>query len=404
MAVKGRNSATSSRTKARTAAKRAEAAKASGQATDKSGALPFKAAVLRQASGPFTIESLTLDQPRADEVLVKLVATGVCHTDMAVRDRPDTPTPSILGHEGAGIVEKIGANVRKVVPGDHVVLTLMSCGRCKFCLRGEPCYCQRQYPLNFSCRREDGSVSAHSHDGDVCNHFFGQSSFGTHTLANERNVVKVPKSVKLELLGPLGCGIQTGAGAVMNSLKVKGGDSFACFGTGSVGLAAIMAAHAIGATTIIAVDIVESRLRMAKRLGATHVINAKKVDPVTEITKITGGQGLDYALDTSGAVPVFDQAVAALGVRGTYGFVTAGNTPARTFDARRFMGRGQRMMGILEGDAVPDLFIPYLIELYQQGRFPFDKLITFYSMRQINRAFDDSHHGKTIKPVIRMDA
>jgi aryl-alcohol dehydrogenase len=364
----------------------------------------FKAAVMRKRGKPFTFETLVLDPPRSDEVLVRIVATGVCHTDIAVRHRTDSRVPSILGHEGAGIVERVGTNVRKVRPGDHVVLSFMSCGRCRQCQCGEPAYCEKLDHLNFSSMREDGSVSAHGPRGDVGNHFFGQSSFATYALANERNVVKVPKSARLELLGPLGCGLQTGAGAVINSLKVKAGESFVCFGTGSVGLAAIMAARIVGATTIIGIDVVEARLRMAKKLGATHVVNSRKHEPVEAIRKINGGRGVDYSFDTTGIAGVFTQAIEALGVRGTLGYVTGGAKPERKFDARSFMASGKRIMGILEGDAVPDVFIPYLLKLYQQGRFPFDKFVKFYPFRKINRAFTDSDKGKTIKPIIRLEA
>jgi aryl-alcohol dehydrogenase len=362
----------------------------------------FVAAVMRQHGKPLKIEALELDPPRADEVLVRLVATGICHTDIAVHHREDSPVPSILGHEGAGVIEAVGAAVRKVKTGDHVVLSFMSCGRCRQCQSGEPAYCEKLNDLNFTSTREDGSVSANGPHGPVRNHFFGQSSFATYTLANERNVVKVPKSLRLEVLGPLGCGVQTGAGAVMNSLKVKVGDSFACFGTGSVGLSAIMAARVVGATTIIGVDVSEERLRAAKRLGATHVINARKEAPATAIKEITGGAGADYCFDTTGNDTVFNQAIDALGIRGTLGYVTGGPKPERTFDARSFMATGKRLMGILEGDAVPDLFIPHLITLYRQGRFPFDKMVKFYPLRDINRAFADSRSGKTIKPVIRL--
>jgi len=391
----------------RTAAKRTAAKRTTPQRTAQRARAPatttFKAAVMRRRARPLKLETLSLDEPRADEVLVRIVATGVCHTDIAMRDdRTDTPVPAILGHEGAGVVERVGAAVRKVKRGDHVVMSFMSCGRCRFCQRGEPSYCEKQFPLNFACAREDASVSAHDRKGSVCNHFFGQSSFATYSLANERNVVKVPKNLPLELLGPLGCGLQTGAGAVMNSLKVGVGDSFAAFGTGSVGLAAVMAARVVGATTIIAVDIVDARLRLAKRLGATHTINARKHDPVAAIMKITGGRGLDYTLDSTGLARVFSQAVDALGIRGSCGYVTGGVKPERKFDARAFMAKGKRLIAILEGDAVPDVFIPHLIRLYAQGRFPFDKLVRFYPLRQINRAFTDSARGRAIKPIIRM--
>ncbi len=230
---------------------------------------------MRGKGGPFQIETLTVDQPRADEVLVRIVATGMCHTDIVIRDQVyPVPLPIVLGHEGAGIIERVGSAVRKVIPGDHVVLSFMSCGHCTRCAMGQPAYCERGHPLCFGGTREDGSTASRdSRSEPVHDHFFGQSSFGTYALANERTVVKVPKDLPLERLGPLGCGIQTGAGSVMNALKIGTGASFTAFGSGSVGLSAVMAARIVGATTIIAVDVVASRLALAKELGATHTVN-----------------------------------------------------------------------------------------------------------------------------------
>ena len=234
-----------------------------------------RAAVVRQKGGPFAIEQLQLEGPRADEVLVRVIATGMCHTDMVVRDQVyPVPQPIVLGHEGAEVVEKVGAGVVKVRPGDHVVLTFMSCGRCRLCEQGRPSNCENFNAHNFSGGRADGTGSLRDDRGSIHDHFFGQSSFSTFAVANERNVVKVPKEAPLELLGPLGCGIQTGAGAVMNALKIGHGASFAAFGAGAVGLSAVMAARAVGATTIIAVDVVPPRLALAKEIGATHTVNA----------------------------------------------------------------------------------------------------------------------------------
>lgn len=197
------------------------------------------AAVVRDKGGPLRIEMLRLEEPRSDEVLVKIVATGMCHTDMVARDQVyDVPHPMVLGHEGAGIVESVGADVRKVAVGGSVVLTYMWCGHCRPCYLGKPYYCENVYPLCFGGARQDGSTATtDAHGGRVHDHFFGQSSFGTFALAHERNVVKVPKEAPLELVGPLGCGIQTGAGAVINALKVRPGTSFVAFGAGAVGLA-----------------------------------------------------------------------------------------------------------------------------------------------------------------------
>jgi len=361
------------------------------------------AAVVRKKGGPFTIEKLQLGEPRADEVLVRIVAAGMCHTDMVVRDQVyPVPQPIVLGHEGAGVVERIGSSVVKVRPGDHVVLSFMSCGHCRFCEQGRPGNCLNFNAHNFSGGRADGSNSLHDEHGPMHDHFFGQSSFSTFALANERNVVKVPKEAPLELLGPLGCGIQTGAGAVMNALKVGAGASFAAFGAGAVGLSAILAARAVGATTIVAVDVVPSRLAFAKAIGATHAVNAAEQDPVAAVKTITDG-GVQFTLESTGLPQVVRQAVDALGVRGVCGIV--GAAPPGTeikIDVTEFMQMAKTIYGIIEGDSVPDVFIPQLIELFMQGRFPFDKLTKFYPFERINDAASDSERGLTIKPIIRI--
>ena len=362
-----------------------------------------RAAVVRKAGGPFVIEKLRLDGPRADEVLVRIVATGMCHTDMVVRDQVyPVPQPIVLGHEGAGVVEEVGANVVKVRPGDHVVLSFMSCGRCRLCQQGRPANCMNFNAHNFSGARADGTGSLRDDQGPIHDHFFGQSSFSSFAVANERNVVKVPKEAPLELLGPLGCGIQTGAGAVMNALKIGPGASFAAFGAGAVGLSAVMAARAVGATTIIAVDVLPARLALASEVGATHVVNAKEGDPVAAVKEITGG-GVQYSLETTALSAVVRQAVDALGVRGTCGIV--GAAPPGTeikIDVTEFMQMSKTLYGIIEGDSVPDLFIPQLIELFLQGRFPFDKLTKMYPFERINDAASDSERGITVKPIIRI--
>ena len=233
-------------------------------------------------------------------------------------------------------------------------------------------------------------------------HFFGQSSFSTFAVANERNVVKVPKEAPLELLGPLGCGIQTGAGAVMNALKVGHGASFAAFGAGAVGLSAVMAARVVGATTIIAVDVVPSRLALAKEVGATHAVNAREHDAVAAVKEITGG-GVQFSLETTALPEIVRHAVDALGVRGVCGIV--GAAPPGTeikIDVTEFMQMAKTIYGIIEGDSVPDIFIPQLLDLFLQGRFPFDKLTKLYPFERINEAAQDSERGLTVKPIIRI--
>lgn len=363
----------------------------------------IRAAVLRTPHQPLVFENASLEMPRDNEVLVRMVATGVCHTDMVVRDQlMATPIPLILGHEGAGIVERIGRTVTTVAPGDHVVMTYAYCGLCAPCATGHPAHCQHMGELNFAGGRLDGTSSACDHDhGELHDHFFGQSSFATHAIANELNVVKVREDVPLELLGPLGCGIQTGAGAVLNALRVRPDSSFVAFGAGAVGLAAIMAARVAGATTIIAADVNAARLQLALELGATHIINSSTTDPVAEVRRLTGGA--DFTLECSGRPAVLRQAIDSLGILGTCGIVGATREGTEVaFNVNDVMIPGRRIMGIVQGDVVSRTFIPELIELFRQGRFPFDRLVTFYPFEQLNEAMADSESGVTIKPILRI--
>jgi aryl-alcohol dehydrogenase len=365
----------------------------------------IKAAVIREKGDLFRMEELQLQAPNADEVLVRVVASGVCHTDLIVRDQYfPCPLPMVLGHEGSGVVEMIGQDVTEFSVGDHVVMSYLSCGHCEPCCKGEATYCSHTFELNFGGSRLDGSVSTKDmHGKKVHDHFFGQSSFATYSIANRRNLVKVDKNLPLELLGPLGCGIQTGAGSVLNVLQPKAGSSFAVFGSGAVGLSALMAAKVTGATTIIAVDITPSRLELAKELGATHVINSLEIDPVKEIRRITGG-GANNTLETSGIPAVLRQAIDALSTRGTCAFV--GAPPAGTeasFDVNAVMTQGRIIRGVIEGDSIPSIFIPQLLELYSAGRFPFDKLVRFYAFDDINQAVADATNGSCIKPILRME-
>jgi aryl-alcohol dehydrogenase len=366
--------------------------------------MKIRAAVAREKGAPLNLETIDLEAPRPDEILVKVKATGVCHTDLVVRDGMlPTPLPVVLGHEGAGVVEAVGIRITKVKPGDHVVMTFNSCGGCPSCHDHAASYCHEFFPRNFFAARPDGS-SALSADGARINgNFFGQSSFATHAICHEVNVVKVATDVPLELLGPLACGVQTGAGAVMNALKVCAGKSFAVFGSGSVGLSALMAAHVVGATTIIAVDTNPARLEIAKSLGATHVIDPGRSSAVEEIMRITG-TGLNFALDTTGLPAVIRNAVESLGPRGACGILGASGPDAEiVLNETHFMSAGRRLIGIVEGDSNPDVFIPMLIDLYRRGRFPFDKLVKFYKLDEINAAIRDSEAGDVLKPIVRMD-
>ncbi|MUZ73394.1 zinc-binding dehydrogenase [Agrobacterium vitis] len=362
------------------------------------------AAVTRAQGAAFTIEKGDIRDPKGSEVLVRVVATGLCHTDLIVRDQYyPVPLPAVLGHEGSGIVEKVGPNVKTIQPGDHVVLTYGACGHCNTCTEGHGAYCTHFYGRNFGGTDANGETAIRDADGKpLHDHFFAQSSFATYALAEENNTVKVPKDAPLDLLGPLGCGIQTGAGAVINALKVAAGSSFVSFGAGAVGLSAIMAARIVGAITIIAVDVVPSRLQLALELGATHVVNSREQDMVEAVRDITG-TGVNFALESTGRPEVLAQGIETLGLLGMIGVVGAPKLGTKAeFDVNTLLLNGRSIRGIVEGDSVPKIFIPQLVELHRQGRFPFDKLVKFYPLADINQAVKDSESGVTLKAILRM--
>jgi aryl-alcohol dehydrogenase len=365
--------------------------------------MEIKAAIILETSGAFHIEPLELDEPNDDEVLVRVVAVGICHTDLAGRDGhlPIPPPPSVFGHEGAGIVEKVGARVKKVKPGDHVVMAWDYCGECSACKQGKVLYCLNFFEHNFHGARPDDTLTLHKDGQAVHGSFFSQSSFANFALANERNVVKVPQDVALGILAPMGCGVMTGAGAVMNSLQPRPGASIAIFGVGNVGMSAVLAAVVCGCTTVIAVDVHEDRLELARKLGATHTVNAREVNPVEAVINITQG-GAEFSLECVGNPKVLRQAVDVLprlGVCGLTGVVPPFTEVSLNMD---LIMNGRTVKGILGGDAVPDLFIPKLIELYRQGRFPFDQLITFYPFDEINQAVQAMESGRVMKPVLQL--
>jgi aryl-alcohol dehydrogenase len=359
-----------------------------------------EAAVVEEKGGPFRHRTVSLEGPRDDEVLVRVVAVGVCQTDAHSRNQEyPVPLPVILGHEGAGIVESVGAAVRDVAPGDHVALTFPSCGRCRPCRAGYPANCEFGFPLAFGAARFDGS---NAYGGGVHGHFFGQSSFARLALATERNTVKLPGGMPLELAGPLGCGLQTGAGAIMNSLTVGAGESVAVFGTGAVGLAAVMAAAIVGATTITAVDVNGARLALAEELGATHTVNARTENVADRLRQIRPG-GFDYMLENTAIPDMLALAVELLSPMGTAALI--GGAPAGTkapIDMNSLLNGGRTLRGIAQGDSLPQVFIPRLAEFRAAGRFRFDRLVRNYAFADINEAFAAAARGEVIKPVLVM--
>jgi aryl-alcohol dehydrogenase len=368
--------------------------------------MKITAAVVDEKSAPFELRELELDAPRSDEVLVRIVAAGICQTDLHDRDQDyPVPLPAVLGHEGAGVVEAVGETVRSVAPGDHVILSFQACGHCRPCLQGSSCYCERGFEANFGGARLDGTNGLHHNGagGDVHGHFFGQSSFATYSLATERNLVKVPRDVPLELLGPLGCGLQTGAGAVLNSLQVPAGASLAVLGSGAVGLAAIMAAKIAGAHPIVAVDVNPERLELALELGASHVVVPREVDLRRALAAIVP-RGLDFVLEITARPEMLKLAVDVLAPLGTAALI--GGAPQGTeapIDMNNLLF-GRTLRGIVQGDSIPQLFVPRLIDLYRAGAFPFDRLVRFYDFEDINLAVADTRSGVTVKPILRVSA
>jgi aryl-alcohol dehydrogenase len=364
------------------------------------------AAVAHSLRTPFVLEDVELPDLQPRDVLVRIVAVGICHTDIASSDgQLPAPFPAIFGHEGAGVVERVGDQVRKVAPGDHVVLAPDSDGTCHQCASGEPTYCERFLELNFQASTT--GRTARLPDGrSVSIKYFGQSSFAHHALAGERNVVKVHKDLPLKLLGPLGCSMQTGAGTVMNGLRPRPGSSIAILGTGPVGMAAILGSVVSGCATIIAVDRIDSRLELSVQLGATHVINTTRAPDLAKAIRAIVDRGVNFIVDAAGAAPLIGMALSGLSRRGTLGLVAAAPSPEKLLDVpwSNVLVQGQVVRGFVEGDSVPDIFIPQLCDLHAQGRFPFDKFVHFYPFTEINRAVEDQRQGIAIKPILEVAA
>jgi aryl-alcohol dehydrogenase len=362
------------------------------------------AAVLRAANEPLVFEELDVAPVGDHEVLVRLVGVGVCHTDLGVIAAPAPgQTPIVLGHEGSGVVEETGKSVTDVAVGDTVVLSYAHCATCDHCAGGIPQHCRHFNALNLSGSRLDGTTPLSNSDGPVLGAWFGQSSWARHAVVSEQNVVKVDAGVPLELLGPLGCSLQTGAGAVLNTLKPPPGSSIAVFGVGSVGLAAVLAAVAGECTTVIAIDITQARLDKALELGATHAVNSAADDAVEQILGITDGMGVQYSVECIGLQPVVRAALECLQTPGVCASVGFQGVPNEITIDQGHLLFGKTLIGVIEGDAIPRVFIPTLVDLHQQGRFPFDKLIDTFPFADLNAAIDAVHHGDVTKAVVLFD-
>ncbi|MEU3448830.1 NAD(P)-dependent alcohol dehydrogenase [Streptomyces thermolilacinus] len=358
----------------------------------------FQAAVLRSYEDPFAVEEVALrTEPAVGEVLVQIAGCGMCRTDLAVRRSAGrSPLPAVLGHEGSGVVVRTGGGPDTAVGvGDHVVLSFDSCGHCRYCRGAAPAYCGSFASLNLFGGREEDARLTDAAGGALAPRWFGQSSFAEYALVSARNAVRVDPALPVELLGPLGCGFLTGAGAVLNTFAAGPGDTLAVLGAGAVGLAAVMAATAAGALTV-AVDRHPRRLALAERFGAIP-LSAGAAGLPEQIRRLTDG-GARYALDTTASAPLINDALRALRPTGSLGLVARLHTALPLEPGTLDQGRSIRH--ICEGDAVPGLLIPLLTHLWTAGRFPFDQLIRTYPLDDINQAERDCDAGLVVKPVL----
>lgn len=363
--------------------------------------MKITAAVTESTGGPFTLRTLDLEEPRPDEVRVRVDAVGICHSDLSMRDQfLPLPLPMVLGHEGAGIVDAVGQQVTSVRPGDRVLLHRNTCGRCAHCRAGRTQLCAELALRNMSGARTDGSTGLSLDGQRVSGQFFGQSSFATHVVAHERVLTPLPPDLPMELAPAFGCGVLTGAGAVLHGLRVSPGDELAVFGVGAVGLAAVMAARAAGATKIIAVDTNDQRLHTAIKLGATHGVLSTGGNVAGQV-RAHAPTGVHHSIDTTGVPAVVRAAVDVLGAGGTCGLVGIGPAGTElTFDQMQLALLGVGVVGLPAGSCDPNLLLPTLFELHRQGRFPVEALVTTFAFTEVNAAVAAVGTGAVIKAVL----
>jgi aryl-alcohol dehydrogenase len=364
--------------------------------------MKIKAAIVHEKGGKFSFEEVDLREPNGDEVLVKIIASGICHTDEAARNAEiPVPFPIVLGHEGAGIVEKVGSSVSGLEVGDHVVFSFAHCNSCNACHSGRPYSCEKFNEINFMGKNSAGETTLHQ-NGKPLAMFFGQSSFATHATINQAFATKVDKDVDLDILSTLGCGIQTGVGTILNTLRPKNTESIAVFGCGGVGLSAVMGAKIAGCKTIIAVGGNNKSLALALELGATHTINRKMTDDISgEISKIVNG-GVNYAIDTSGNGQLIEKAIKSTCFYGKV-ILLAPSGVIKDFNAGMEILLNMRtLQGGCEGESVPKVFLPQLVQYIKDKRLPLEKIVVKYPFHDIAKAFDDSLSGRVIKAVVTM--
>ena len=361
------------------------------------------AAVLYAAGTPLRLEQVEVLPPQRGEVLVRIYAGGVCHSDLHVmKGHLPMPKPIILGHEGSGIVEEVGEGVTSVQQGDHVIfIWRVSCGSCDYCSSGRPALCDVGTQVRVTGLMPDGTTRFRL-NGEPIRHFAGVSSFSELSTMPEAAVLKIPQDFPLDKAALLGCGVITGVGAVANGAKVKVGNSVAIFGCGGIGLNAVQGARIVGALKIIAVDVMPQKLEYARQMGATHLVDGSKEDSVEVIKKLTGGRGVDYAFEAIGLAKTIEQAFAAIRRGGTT--VVIGVTPADvrvSINANEMVYSEKTLMGSVYGSSRPRIDILNLLEMHEAGKLQLDELLTrTYPLEQINEAYAALERGEVARSLV----
>jgi S-(hydroxymethyl)glutathione dehydrogenase/alcohol dehydrogenase len=354
----------------------------------------MKAAVLYQRREPMVIEEIRLADPGPGEVEIRLVASGVCHSDYSHWSRDTwSQLPLVLGHEGAGVVERVGQGVTRVRPGDHVIIAFGTrCGECFFCTHNEPWLCT-----------PDQTPGTHMFKGDQpLNQFTFVGTFAERTVVSEKNCVKIREDAPLDVASLVACGVTTGIGAVVNTAQVEPGANVAVIGTGGVGLNAVQGARLAGAARVIAIDLLDNKLEFAREFGATHVVNSSKEDPVAAVQRITGGRGADYAFEVIGLGKTIRQAYDMVRKGGTAVVVgVAREDDEVTFPAPLLMRTGKRILGCNYGSTRPNVDFPKIIDLYMEGRIKLKELISRrFQLDEINEAFRALHAGEVARGIV----
>lgn len=363
----------------------------------------IKAAVLRELGQPFAIEELELAPPKENEVLVRTVASGICHSDYSVvHGVLRSPLPVVLGHEGAGVVEEVGPGVTHVKPGDKVIASLTpSCGKCSMCRESKPFMCSQMSKLLNDCTQLDGTTRHKTLDGEDVYALCGVGSFGSHMVMPAGSAIKVPHDTPLETTCLIGCGVTTGTGAALNTANVQQGEHTAVIGCGGVGLSIIQGCRIGGASVIIAIDPMEEKRELATQLGATHTINPFEEDPIAKVKEITGGVGVHYAFEALGRVETMQQTWGMLRPTGTAVIVGVASLDQSVKIPAGGLLAEYEIQGSCYGSSTPKKDIPRFVELYQSGDLKLDDMITQrIELEEINRAFDEMGRGEGARSVI----